>query len=345
MIVHYASRRARAADALWQARGSRSAAVTRLALLPAELLFRVGSALHHLRYDASLAHRRQSAVPVISVGNLTVGGTGKTPFVGWLTDELGAVGWRPGVLHGGYGSDEPELLRAWRPDMPVIVRRDRAAGAVEAVALGADVVILDDGFQHRRLARELDIVLVAAEQWTRRPRLLPRGPWREPPTALRRATLVVVTRKSATADAAAAVAREAGAFTRAPVVVARLAPAGWRAGGSRAGSHAGAQPPAGEAVLVTAVADWRPVATQASTAGARLDEALIFADHHPFDAADAEQIRRFAGARPVVCTEKDWVKLRTLLPARALAVLTLSVAFDSGLERVRAALSGLRTGG
>jgi tetraacyldisaccharide 4'-kinase len=110
MIVHHAGRRARAAERLWlpdEAPHGRNAV-----LKPIELLFRVASGLRNASYDAGLVRVRHAAVPVISVGNLTVGGTGKTPFVRWLVQTLAARGARPAILHGGYGADEPELLRA-----------------------------------------------------------------------------------------------------------------------------------------------------------------------------------------------------------------------------------------
>lgn len=337
MNVHFATPRARASERIWRS-NSAAAAAARAALVPAELLFRLGSAVRRAGYDHGLAHSSACAVPVISVGNLTVGGTGKTPFVGWLAGELEALGCAPAILHGGYAEDEPELLRAWHADIPVLVQRDRVAAASAAVGSGAGVVVLDDGYQHRRLLRDLDIVLIAAEQWTARPRLLPRGPWREPLAALRRAGVIVVTRKSADRQRGREVATRAARFTAAPTAVLHLAPGGWRAGDERATDPPSAAPPSGEAVLVTAVAEWRPVAEHATAAGAQLAEALVFADHHPFDAADAERIRRFAGSRPVVCTAKDWVKLRRLLPAQRLAVLVQRLAFDSGEDQVRSAV-------
>jgi tetraacyldisaccharide 4'-kinase len=335
MQVHYAGRRTTVTSRLWnEPTGVGRALLT--GLVPAELLFRIGSRIHHLRYDHGLARSATAAVPVISIGNLSVGGTGKTPITRWLVELLKDEGRRPAVLHGGYGLDEPALHRSWYPDVPVVVQRDRVAGAATALEQGADVLLLDDGFQHRRLRRDLDIVLIAADHWTAQQRRLPRGPWREGIGALRRAGVVVVTRKAAAARTADNLADMLADRSGRPAAVARLEPGGWR---TPENPEDGAVAHLGDSVvLVTAVADWRSVATHAEHAGARIDEALVFNDHHDFDAADAERIRRFAGSRPVVCTEKDWVKLRSLLPAPLLRVLTLRVRFERGEDLLRAAV-------
>jgi len=167
-------------------------------------------------YDRGSAGCRPT-VPVISVGNITVGGTGKTPTVGWLADRLSESGRRPAVVSRGYGGtagrgplvvsrgsgplcgpescgDEPFLLATALHTVPVVVGSDRCAAAAVAVELGARVVILDDGFQHRRIARELDIVLLDATDPFGNGNLLPAGPLREPLNALERAGLVLITR-------------------------------------------------------------------------------------------------------------------------------------------------------
>jgi tetraacyldisaccharide 4'-kinase len=137
----------------------------------------------NVAYGSGLAGTDSPPVPAISVGNITVGGTGKTPMVRWVVRSSCERGWTPGILHGGYADG-----RAGPP--PHVVpgpsrggREGPAAGAGRPCSMGADVLVLDDAFQHRRLGRDLDIVLVAAETWTRHARLLPRGPYREPPRA------------------------------------------------------------------------------------------------------------------------------------------------------------------
>jgi len=159
---------------------------------------RLRRALHRMR----LLPSRRAGVPVISVGNLTTGGTGKTPMVAWVVERLRQAGRSPAILTRGYKalegvSDEAELLaRAFDgPDgVPVIVDPDRAAGARRAVANGADVLVMDDGFQHLRLRRDLDIVLIDSTNPFGFGHCLPRGLLREPAAALRSADAIVLTR-------------------------------------------------------------------------------------------------------------------------------------------------------
>ena len=153
------------------------------------------------RFDRGVGVKRVP-VPVVSVGNLTVGGTGKTPFVMWLCRNLIARGVKPAIAMRGYKaersggrSDEAEEYRAALQGVPVIVNPDRHAGIAAFLADGntAHVVVLDDGFQHRQLHRDLDIVLIDARAGTPDDRLLPWGDLREPVAGLKRAGAVVIT--------------------------------------------------------------------------------------------------------------------------------------------------------
>jgi len=162
-------------------------------------------------YDWGLLKTTRLNVPVISVGNITTGGTGKTPTVILLVKELQRLGHRPVVLTRGYGAGrnpdgsraipdevaviQRECLDAAGVPVPVVVNGDRVAGGREAIArYTADVLVLDDGFQHRRLARDLNIVLIDATAPMGIPGVLPRGTWREPPRSLARANLIMLTR-------------------------------------------------------------------------------------------------------------------------------------------------------
>jgi tetraacyldisaccharide 4'-kinase len=152
-------------------------------------------------YGRGVLPSREASVPVISVGNLTAGGTGKTPMVAWVVRHLLEAGRSPAILTRGYKqiagrSDEAELLkRLCRA--PVIVNPDRVTGAHQAIARDADVLVMDDGFQHRRLRRQLDIVLIDALCPLGFERCLPRGLLREPPSALADADAIVITRSNA----------------------------------------------------------------------------------------------------------------------------------------------------
>jgi tetraacyldisaccharide 4'-kinase len=214
----------------------------------------------------------------------------------------------------------------------VVAGRDRVRGAEKAVADGADVLVLDDAFQHRRIRRDLDVVLVAAERWKTRPRLLPRGPYREPPRALRRADVVVVTRRRADREEAAAVARSVREWTPAPVAVAYLAPAGWLSadGAARDGS-----PNTG--VAVAAIGQPDAFFRQVEARGVKLTARLTFRDHHDYGPDDIEAIREAAGGQAVITTAKDAVKLAGWLADADVWVLEQSVQFDAGREAVVAA--------
>jgi tetraacyldisaccharide 4'-kinase len=151
------------------------------------------------RYDRN-GPTHVARVPVISVGNITVGGTGKTPFVIQLVRRLTDMGRKPGVVARGYKAsahgpnDEELLIRRRCPHVIYVADADRSRGCEDAVRQGADVIILDDGFQHRRLARDLDIVLIDATCPFGYGHLLPRGLLREPIQSLRRANAVAITR-------------------------------------------------------------------------------------------------------------------------------------------------------
>lgn len=309
-------------------------------LAPAEFAYGVAVRGIDRAYRDGVWRAERADVPIVSVGNIAVGGAGKTPVTRWLVGEFLRRGAFPAVLHGGYAADEPALHRQWYASVPVLVGRDRAARARDAVARGANVLILDDGFQHRRLHRDLDIVLVAAETWTERPRLLPRGAWREPPSALGRAGLVAVTRKTASAERADEVAASVARFTggEEPVVL-HLRPAGWRRiGGGVAEPTA---PPAGDAIGVAGIAHPEHFLDNARSAGAHVVDALVFRDHHPYDDADLRRIRERAAGRPVVTTEKDAVKLAVLAPDLPLWVLEQEVVIEKGGDSLGWALDGL----
>lgn len=317
-------------EALWEGRLGALGSVLGALLTPPELAFRGAVAVRDVVYRTGLLRSHPASVPAISVGNLTVGGTGKTPLVRWIVAELSGRGLTPGILHGGYAEDEPALHRQWFPALPVVADRDRVRGARAAVAAGAEVLVLDDAFQHRRLGRDLDIVAVAAERWTARPRLLPRGPYREPLRALGRADLAIVTRRTAPPERARAVARTVRERSGRPTAVAYLGPGEWLGpdGARRTGS-----PPNG-AVAVAGIGRPDAFFRQVAGAGVETGDRMAFRDHHTYTAADAERIEARAAGTAVVTTAKDAVKLRRVLPAADLWVLEQKVTFEAGREQL-----------
>src|SRR5690242_4446166 len=161
-----------------------------------------------LRAARARADAVRLPLPTIAVGNLSVGGTGKTPLAAWIAAYCAARGRTPGILLRGYGGDEPLVHRRLVPEAVVVANPDRVAGAVAARAQGARVLVLDDAYQLLGVGRDLNIVVVSAESAAASPWPLPAGPWREGRDALKRADLIVVTRKAASAEAAAALAEQ-----------------------------------------------------------------------------------------------------------------------------------------
>jgi tetraacyldisaccharide 4'-kinase len=314
-------------------------------------------------YSSGILRSRRLPCPVVSIGNLTVGGTGKTPAVMLAAETLTGLGRRPAVVSRGYGrrtsgvqivadtasirldpedgGDEPFLLARRLPGVPVVVAANRWEGARLAIErFGVTAIVLDDGFQHRTIAKDLEIVMARADRPWGNGRLLPRGPLREPLSALARAHLVVAT--------GAPPADDAGDVTRAveqhapgvPVATvthvatecwaaARMAPIPVnRLDGARVLAFAGIGYPAGfQSTLVHL--------------GLDVTGLVGFGDHHWYGAHELEALAgraRELGACALVTTEKDWVKLlRLRLPDTPLWVVSVRLAFTAGEASWRAA--------
>src|SRR5437762_2018558 len=208
---------ARVAHWLWGA--SAAARVARVPLIP---LAGAYWAVMRLRAARARADAVRLPLPTIAVGNLSVGGTGKTPLAAWIASYCAAHGRTPGSRLRGYGGDEPLVHRRLVPQAVVVANPDRVAGAVAARAQGAQVVVLDDAYQVLGVERDVNIAVVSAESAAASPWPLPAGPWREGRDALDRADLIVLTRKSASAEAAAALAEQVGRARETPLCLARL---------------------------------------------------------------------------------------------------------------------------
>jgi len=319
-------------------------------LRPLGWLFGAVSAVRRRLYDHGLLPSARVEVPVVCVGNLVAGGTGKTPVTADLVQRFAARGWRPGILVRGYGkagvsgaeADEARLYAELAPDVPLVAQPDRIDGARRLIERGADVVVMDDGFQHRRLARDLDLVLVdAMRPWglAQGPRaFLPRGLLREGPAALRRAHALVLTRTDAVAPAALA-ELEAELEALAPGVprwLTRHAPVRLR-------TLAGVREPLGTLdgqVVDCASALGAPAGFEATLRGlgAELGRVQRFPDHHEYTARDfADRAKQSDEPRRLVVTAKDAVKLRELASAGELpaAVCDEIRVLDVALEWVR----------
>lgn len=273
------------------------------ALTPPELLVGLGVAVRGAWYRRAAEH--PTAIPVVSIGNLTVGGTGKTPVVRWLGDWLRAAGTLPAIVTRGYGSDELALYHRWFGAGAVFPGRDRPGSVRAAAGLGFALALVDDGFQHRKLDRTLDILLVAAEDPTRA-RLLPRGPYREPLSAAARATHILLTRRVPGAGRRQAWRERMSRLAPAvPLMDVDLVMSGWR--NLRDDP---VTPPGGDVLALCSVA--RPHSFLQGLGellpGAAI-ELAAHADHHAYSRRDVSALLGRLGDRTLVCTEKDAVKL------------------------------------
>jgi tetraacyldisaccharide 4'-kinase len=292
--------------------------VARALLAPPSWMYRAASALRNALYDRGVLRAHAPALPALSIGNLSVGGTGKTPVAAWAAAKLKAAGAHPAMLLRGYGDDEPLVHAKLNADVPVVTNPDRVAAARRARTLGADCVILDDGFQHRRIRRHADWVLVAAEQWRDDLRSLPAGPLRETEAALRRADVLVITRKSAPREVADEIAAALAPRLRDPAAIAVCHLAPYAVVDAMTGHREPLSWLTGRDVsAVAAIGTPSAFFSQLAGQGASLDP-YPYADHHAFDARDVARIIRSAERRAgVVCTLKDAVKLVPLWPPSA----------------------------
>ena len=308
----------------------------RFVLTPLAWAYRGGLAVRELAYRRGWLARGRLPCPVVSLGNLTVGGTGKTPAVEmvarWLTDEGRRVvivsrgyGRRPGapvelVSDGGAprlpaerAGDEPLLLARRLPGVAVVVGADRLRAGQWAVAnLRPDVVLLDDGFQQRRLVKDVEIVCLDARAPWGPGGLFPRGTLREPRSALTRADLIIVTRADARRNLAGLFGEIRHHGGSAPCLAADYAVEGLEDLASGALHLASAL--AGRGVLAFAgIAAPERLSETLTAHGANVRDVVAFPDHHAYRPSDLDAVRRRAramGASLLVTTEKDAVRLR-----------------------------------
>ena len=316
----------------WDGQGGPLGRSTIGLLLPAEALYRGAVLLRNRCYDFGVLPESKGRIPIISVGNLVVGGTGKTPVSSWLIACLTSMGHRPALVTRGYGSDEVLLYKLRHPGVPVVVRKSKLEGVAQAAGEGATVAVLDDGFQHRAARRDVDILLLAAEHGVEGP-LLPRGRLREPVSALSRADAIVVTRKVATQDAACAVGRLATGWAPEAVLgQIHLKEDSWTELGDEPTPSG---PPAGDLLAVSSIAEPEGFHEMVRSKASGVVECMAFPDHHPFSDKDVRRIVERASGRPVVTTEKDAVKLTTFSQEMPRTyVLRLRVVWDFGQDAV-----------
>jgi len=302
----------------------------------------------NLAYGRGILPSHRSPVPVVCIGNLTLGGTGKTPLVAWVARLLTAGGRRPAIVSRGYGaargtrSDEAAELALLLPGVPHVADRDRVAAARTAAASGADVVILDDGFQHRRLRRDLDIVAIDATDPFGCGHVFPRGLLREPLAGLARADAAILTRASGLAPARRAAIRAglaAACGNRMPrvwAVASHAAVALRDAAGNRDDLASLAGRPVAAFAGIGNPAAFRDTL---HSLGAEVVGFRPFADHHAYTQRDLEDLVAWGatlGATALVTTLKDMVKLPAADPRRLpLLALEIAIVIEEGEEDLR----------
>ena len=345
---------------MWGGRAGLFGTILSFLLLPVEGLWRLITGIRN-RYADLRTGERIEGLPIVSVGNLAVGGTGKTPIASWVARELTELGARPAILQGRYGADEALLHAHWIPQMPVIVEGDRSKALTKALAAGADVGILDDGFQHRRVGRDVDLVVLATEDRFPAP-VLPRGPYREPASALRRADAVIITRRTASVQEAFELGRRVRAQVSPTCTIASLRfetktltalgdssetlclpqvtkPYETMSFERPLESKGGWTPFLENIFVFTAVGRPETVIATVERLTTGSVEMCAFADHYHFTEADISSVREEAGSRPILVTEKDAVKLSN--SAEQLApcyIVEQEIVWDWGRDDVRTIL-------
>lgn len=329
---------------LWTSRRI-DARVARLALLPVSALWLGWTRSRTAVYARGWLPAHDLALPSVAVGNLTVGGSGKTPIAMWIARFYAEKGVTPGILLRGYGGgDEARMHARALPGAHVIADPDRVAGAERALARGAEVLVLDDAFQRLDVRRDLNVLVISAET-TRAVRWpLPAGPWREGLGAVRRADLVIVTRKRASREAADALASGIRARFGGAVLLAYLGLA--RLEGLLTGREAAPASLAGRRVVAaSAIGDPGAFVAQIKATGAAVQVAT-WKDHHEYRQEDVAWLAHAARrADLLVVTEKDAVKLRDRWPVDAPEPLVamLDLTWEEGGDTLAVALDAVIT--
>jgi tetraacyldisaccharide 4'-kinase len=323
-------------------------------LWPLTLPYGAATYLRSAAYRSGIVRPKRLDGVVISIGNLTVGGTGKTPMVAAIAERLLAEGKRVGILTRGYRgrrsnegagtSDEVQLLQTRLGDKAALgVGADRFARGIELAREGAEWFILDDGFQHRQLARDVDIVLIDATNPFGGGHLLPAGRLREPRSALKRADIVVITRS----EHAPAVEASVRHYTEAPIFYARphidyFQEIGGERGSATGVGGGGSAPRA----IAKELQKWFVVCGIGNPAAFLADVRAtgypvvghkFFRDHHRYTQADVESIEAEAwalGTDRIVCTEKDRYNLSGVrwAPATDIYFCGISMRIDREQE-------------
>lgn len=289
------------------------------------LVYSLGIRIRNIGYNIKFLRSYSASVPIISVGNITAGGTGKTPLVIWLCKYLHHQGIKSAILTRGYKTrpgaitDEPALLARACADATVVVNPDRVAGAKKAIYhQSSKVLVMDDGFQHRRLKRDIDIIVMDATCPFGYDRILPAGLLREPKTSLARASAVVITRAdlidpSKLREVEAEIKRYTPNIPIAKTIHKITGAVG--ANKQKIGLDELRDKPV---FAFCGIGNPDAFFESLQSHSMKLVGTQVFDDHHIYSIDDMETMASQAkncGAEIILCTQKDWVKSAMLLPA------------------------------
>lgn len=322
----------------------------RSSLRLSSVFYGMGVSLRNRLFDSGLRKVTKLPHPVVSVGNLTAGGTGKTPHVIWAANQLQTMGLHPAVLLRGYvprhaqsaddqGSDETLLLQqALGADVPVQANPDRVLGAQQAIARneGVNVFVLDDGFQHRRVHRDVDLLLIDATSPFGLGRLLPAGFLREPVRGLRRAHAIVLTRSDLVPRELLESIEKRLVQLGAPAIIAH-SQSQWTGLLDATGiNHELAELQSKKIAAVCGIGNPTQFKTMLARHFNEVAGQYELEDHQSYNPKLVQQIMDHAlsqGAQALVLTEKDWVKWQPATKAMNLPLPVYRLMLEVNITR------------
>ena len=327
---------------LWTSRRL-DARLARVGLLPAAWVYGAVGRARVYAHAHGWRAVHELPLPSVAVGNLTVGGSGKTPVAAWIASHYVRRGLTPGILLRAYrGGDEVRLHQETMPEAQVVGDADRVAGAERALAQGAQVLVLDDAFQRLDISRDLNVAVVSAESSRAVRWPLPAGPWRESVGALERADVLIVTRRRADPVAALDLLRRLAPQVRGPVGLVQLAVANYQ--GMLSGRIVPAEELHGKRVVAaSAIGDPEAFIAQTKQTGAAV-QAATWRDHHEYRDSDIAWLAKASRKSDyLIVTGKDAVKLAARWPASVPEPLVarLDLVWEEGHDEIVAALDAV----